>query len=250
MPGQTIGTTIPGALAGPTAGTRLRVTLAWAPVRRRLTPAVAAALATTAVLAAPLPTHAAWQDNARTQSPERTWQAARTNGIWMFGDSITAADSPALAALLRASGRPLAVDATPGIPTRPAVDLLVERLRRSGAPQRLVMALGTNDRDAGAVGAQVARVMNAVPPTTRVYWVNVWKHRGLNGTTENDRSVTAAINAVIGRADRRHANLETVDWWATVEANPRHFLRDGVHTLPAGRAARNHLILDAVSGRG
>lgn len=250
MPGQTFAATIPGTLAGPAAGTRLRVALAWAPVRRLLTPTVAAVLATTAVLAAPLPTHAAWQDNTRTQSPERTWQAARTNGIWMFGDSITAADSPELAALLRSSGRPLAVDATPGIPTRPAVDLLIERLRRAGAPQRMVMALGTNDRDARAVGAQVARVMNAVPPTTTVYWVNVWKHRWLNSTSEHDREVTAAINAVIGRADRRHANLETVDWWATVEADPRHFLRDGVHTLPAGRSTRNQLILEAVSGRG
>ena len=105
--------------------------MAWAPVRRRLTPAVAAALATTAVLAAP--PHPRRLAGQRPHAvPERTWQAARTNGIWMFGDSITAADSPALAALLRASGRPLAVDATPGIPTRPAVDLLVERLRRSG----------------------------------------------------------------------------------------------------------------------
>jgi hypothetical protein len=199
-------------------------------------------------LAAPLPTHAAWQDNTRTLSPEPTWQEARTDGLWMFGDSITAADSPELGTLLRPSGRPLAVDATPGIPTGPAVDLLLERLRRSGAPRRLVMALGTNDSDSRVVAAQVARVMRAVPPTTRVYWVNVWKRRWLTSGTGGDRSVTLAINAALQRADRRHANLETVNWWATVDADPLRYLRDGVHTLPAGRTARNQLILAAVDG--
>jgi hypothetical protein len=218
-------------------------------MRRVVTTAAAAVLAATTSLSAALPTHAAWRDNTRTLSAERTWQIARTHGIWMFGDSITAADSPDLAGLLRPTGRVLAVDATPGIPTEPAVDQLLERLR-SGPPRRLVMALGTNDSDARVVSRQIARVMSAVPATTTVYWVNIWKYRWLNRGTEGDRAATAAINAAIERADRGHPNLQTVDWWATVESDPHRYLRDGVHTLPAGRAARNHLIVSAVHGQG
>jgi len=215
-----------------------------------VTASATAVLAATTSLSGALPTHAAWRDNARTLSAERTWQTARTQGIWMFGDSITAADSPDLAGLLRPSGHVLAVDATPGIPTEPAVNQLLERLRHSGPPRRLVMALGTNDSDPRVVARQIDRVLNAVPATTTVYWVNIWKHRWLNRGAESDRTATAAINAVIERADRGHPNLQTVDWWTTVETDPHHYLRDGVHTLPAGRAARNHLIERAVYGPG
>lgn len=218
-----------------------------AATRRLLTAVAAAGLVVLTSLATPLPTHAAWQANDRTLSSESTWRTARTTGVWVFGDSITASDSPELSVLLRPSGLLVAVDATPGIPTEPAVDRLLDRLRHSGAPRRLVVALGTNDSDATVVSTQIGRVMGSVPSTTRVYWVNVWKHRWLNAGTGSDRSAALAINAAIQRADVRHRNLQTVDWWTTVEADPHRYLRDGVHTLPAGRAARNDLIAAALS---
>lgn len=214
---------------------------------RRLPAAAAAALAALTSLAAALPTHAAWEDSTRTLSAESRWAAARTEGVWVFGDSITASDSPELGLLLRPSGLLVAVDATPGIPTGPAVDRLLDRLRHSGAPLRLVVALGTNDTDAGDVSAGISRVMRAVPSTTQVYWVNVWKHRWLSTRADSDRSAAIAINAAIRRADVRHRNLETVDWWTTVEADPHRYLHDGVHTLPAGREARNSLIAAALA---
>lgn len=217
--------------------------------RRRglLTVVVAAVLTGAGALGLPAPTHAAWQDNVRTVSPDRTWQTARGRGVWMYGDSITASDAPELAGLLRARSLVLAWDATPGIPTEPAVDRLVERLHHSRPPARLVMALGTNDSDARLVGAQVARVMDAVPSSTRVYWVNVWKQRWLVTGADRDRRTAAAVNATLAQADRRHTNLAVVDWWTTAEADPRRYLSDGIHTLPAGRAARNTLIAAALS---
>jgi hypothetical protein len=218
--------------------------------RRRtiLTVAAAAVLTTAGALGTPAPTHAAWQGNVRAVSPDRTWQTARAHGVWMYGDSITAADAPDLAASLGTRGLVLAWDATPGIPTEPAVDRLVERLRDSRPPARLVMALGTNDGDARLVAAQVERVMDAVPRTTRVWWVNTWKQRWLVTGGDSDRRAADLVNAALARADRRHGNLEVVDWSVVVAAEPRRYLRDGVHTLPAGRAARNGLIVRALTG--
>jgi hypothetical protein len=217
--------------------------------RRRTIQAFAAAtvLTTAGMLVTPTPTQAAWQDNVRTVSSDRTWQVARTHGAWMYGDSVTAADAPALAASLRAHELVLAWDATPGIPTAPAVDRLVERLHVSRPPARLVMALGTNDTDPRLVTSQVERVMDIVPPTTRVWWVNTWKQHWLVSGGEADLRAAAAVNAALAQADQRHRNLDVVDWSTTVGAEPRRYLRDGVHTLPTGRVARNALIVRAVT---
>lgn len=215
--------------------------------RTALAVVAAAALATAGALSVPAPTHAVWQDNVRVVSPDRTWQEARGRGVWLYGDSITASDAPALAASLRAQDLVLAWDATPGIPTEPAVDRLVDRLHESRPPARLVMALGTNDGDARLVASQVERVMDAVPRTTRVYWVNTWKQRWLVTGGDSDRRAAAAVNAALARADRRHRNLAVVDWWSTAETDPREYLRDGVHTVAAGRSARNALIAAAVT---
>jgi hypothetical protein len=210
---------------------------------------VAALLISVSVLAVPTPTHAGWEGNVRALSPALTWQLARDDGVWLYGDSITVSDAPDLATTLRGRGDPLAWDATSGIPTKPAVDRLVGRLADSAPPERLVMALGTNDTDARLVRAQVERVMALLPSTTRVYWVNVWKHRWLAQATARDLRTTAAINAALERADRSHPNLEVVDWFTTAQADPGGYLADGVHTLPAGRAARNALIAAALSSQ-
>lgn len=217
--------------------------------RRRTILAVAAAavLTTAGALCTPAPTHAAWQENVRVVSPDRTWQVARDHGVWMYGDSITAADAPDLSASLGRHALVLAWDATPGIPTEPAVDRLVERLHDSRPPARLVMALGTNDADPHLVASQVERVMDAVPRTTRVWWVNTWKQRWLVAGGDGDRRAADLVNAALAQADERHGNLEVVDWSVVVAAAPRRYLRDGVHTLPAGRAARNDLIVRALT---
>lgn len=217
--------------------------------RTALGVALAAVLATAGVLGVPAPTHASWQDNVRSVSPDRTWQQARTHGVWMYGDSITAADAPQLAQSLRRRGLTLAWDATPGIPTEPGVDRLVGRLLDSRPPQRLVVALGTNDSDARLVASQVERVMEVVPRHTEVYWVNTWKQRWVVSRGEGDRRAAAAVNEALARADRQHRNLEVVDWFSTVGADPQRYLSDGIHTLPAGRDARNALIVEAVTGR-
>jgi hypothetical protein len=202
-----------------------------------------AALVTT--LASPPPTQAAWHANARTLSAPALWRVGGDRAVWMVGDSITAADAPALAEDLAARGRTLAVDATPGIPTTPGVDRLLARLRRAPAPPTLVVALGTNDGEPRVVAAQVERVMRAVPRRTQVWWVNVWKDRWL---VPDNGDVLAArrINAGLDAATRRHHNLAVVDWWSAAAADPRHYLRDGVHTSAAGRAARNALVVAAV----
>jgi hypothetical protein len=215
--------------------------------RWRLLTAASALLISVSVLAVPTPTHAAWEDNVRTVSAAGTWKLAREAGVWLYGDSITVTDAPELATTLQDRGRVLAWDATSGIPTEPAVDRLVDRLQDSRPPAQLVMALGTNDSDARLVRAQVERVMTLVPTTTRVYWVNVWKHRWLVRGTDGDLRTAAAVNAVLDRADLSHPNLEVVDWFSTAQADPREYLRDGVHTLPSGRAARNALIAAALA---
>lgn len=189
-----------------------------------------------------------WTKNRRVLSEDSRFLRAQTGGIWLYGDSITAADARDLAVRLGAHGLVTAVDATPGIPTTPAVDRLAERVARQGSPDVLVLATGSNDIFAPtALGSQTGRVRSVVGPETEIVWVDVYVKRW---------SKTAAVqSADLANSQRVNGYIHTapadvvVGWYGFLLAKstrPAVYLRDGVHTTESGRAARNVLIERAV----
>jgi hypothetical protein len=191
----------------------------------------------------------------RTYSPlisstRQIERVVRTDGVFMFGDSLGVAGGSALARRLAARTHDaIAVHNWAGQPTAPAADTLALWARTYGLPGRILMATGSNDIfNPPVFAAQIDRVMRIVGRTRTVVWVNVWVAR--RSTAAADRSNSAWINRQLAAAGRRHTNLQLVRWAEFVNADPRRerrYLRDGVHTTPLGRDARNELIIRALA---
>lgn len=187
--------------------------------------------------ATPPPVAATWQHMHRVQSPPSQWTLAGRGGHWLYGDSITAPNATRVARALHAlTGRHTAVDAHPGIPTKPAVDRLAARVKQRGAPRTLIMATGANDTLAKArirgLPAQIARVRAIVGPRTRIIWVTALVNRPRY--LRHDKAATRQVNTIIHQARARGVINDVAPWagvltGAGVQAHTRH----GVH--PVGR---------------
>lgn len=214
---------------------------------RLLTAFAAMVVAAAIALLVATPAHAAWQTNKRYNSPDSVWADARKGGVWLIGDSITVNDYPPLVQAFLANGKPVAVDATAGVPTTPALDRLYERVHETGYPDTIVVALGSNDAttDPTVMDGQVRRLTLFVPRTTRIVWVNTWVFR--NWTVGSDVAGTAVVNKAIDDRAAITSNFDVVDWHSFANRNPHYYLRDGVHTThPEGMNARNGIIFRVV----
>lgn len=199
-----------------------------------------------------------WQNLLRRISPEDEIRDVLTfNGIFLFGDSIAVQDESGLEKLLAArTGDSIAVHNWSGQPTSAAVDALANWSKNYGLPERILMAVGTNDIfDPPAFGAQVERALAIAGPNRTVYWVNVQvsRFRQDAGTQSADRGNSAWINQQLEEAAIRHPNLKIIHWSEFVTSQPdglSKYLRDGVHTTePLGANARNELIAEALQSR-
>ena len=196
-----------------------------------------------------------WDNLLRRISPEdQIREVLAFDGVFMFGDSIAVQDSSALEKLLAArTGDSIAVHNWSGQPSSAAVDALAEWSRDYGLPDRIVMAVGTNDIfDPPAFGAQVERALAIAGPKRTVYWVDVEVNRFRQSADVQaaDRANSAWINQQLEEAAQRHPNLRIIHWAEFLNSQPAGlamYLRDGVHTTePVGRMARNNLIADAL----
>ncbi|NEA37402.1 hypothetical protein [Streptomyces sp. SID13031] len=191
-----------------------------------------------------------WQKMSRLISdPQDIECAVRTDGVFMFADSIGVAGGAALAQ--RLAGRTqdaLALHNWSGRPTGPAADALAAWARTYGLPGRILMATGSNDIfNPPVVAGQIDRVMSLVGKTRTVVWVNVLVSRRQSRAA--DRSNSAWVNRQLTAATRRHPNLRIVHWAEFIDAEPKRqnrYLRDGVHTTRLGQDARNELIVRAL----
>lgn len=193
---------------------------------------------------------APWQTKRHVISdPDHIRRVNRANGVVMFGDSLAIQDTPALAKQLSRAGEALAMHNWAGHPSGPATDALETWARTYGLPNRILMAVGTNDIfDPPAVAGNVERVMNIVGRRRTVIWVTVAVER--RRTVDPDRANSAWVNRQLRAAERTHPNLHLARWAEFLAANPgppKRYLRDGAHTTPAGQKIRNGLIVQALA---
>ncbi|MFG1907648.1 GDSL-type esterase/lipase family protein [Kribbella sp. NPDC048928] len=195
-----------------------------------------------------------WQAlSHRISTEDQVRDVLAFDGVFLFGDSIAVQDSPTLERLLAdRSGDLIAFHDWSGQPATAAVDALEQWSHHYGLPNRIVMAVGTNDIfDPPAFTAQVERALRIAGPNRTVYWVNVYASRIKVAAPlrQADLANSAWINQQLEAAVAQHPNLRIIDWSGFLESQPNRpaqYLRDGVHTTPLGAAARNELIADAI----
>jgi len=195
-----------------------------------------------------------WETSARAISTSaQIRRAQKTDGVFMFGDSIALQDGQSLAKLLAQHGIDIAVNNWAGRPATPAVDTLNTWAQDYGLPHRILMSVGSNDIfTPPAIAAQIDRTMQIVGEDRTVFWVNIQASRIKYGPAVQvaDQRNSAWINLQLAEAARRYDNLRIVKWAEHLAAKPERlstYLRDGLHpSIPRGQNARNLLVVKAL----
>ncbi|MGW1340369.1 hypothetical protein ACWCOV_04900 [Kribbella sp. NPDC002412] len=199
-----------------------------------------------------------WAGATRAISTAAQIQRTReTNGVYMFGDSISVQDGKSLATrLLGRDGSQLAVHNWSSRPTSGAVDALQQWAATYGLPRRILMASGSNDIfDPPKFAAQVDRAMSIVGSTRTLYWVNIQVVRKAVTASMQlaDQRNSSWLNMQLYDAQEKYPNLRIIRWAEWLWVKPYrllNYLRDGVHpTVPLGQDARNELIVQALTQR-
>ncbi|MFC6158734.1 SGNH/GDSL hydrolase family protein [Kribbella jiaozuonensis] len=180
-----------------------------------------------------------------------------TDGVYMFGDSISVQDGKSLATrLLGRDGSQMAVNNWSSRPTSGAVDALQQWAAAYGLPRRVLMASGSNDIfDPPKFAAQLDRAMSIVGRNRIVYWVNIQAVRKSVGATIQlaDQRNSSWLNMQMYDAQEKYSNLRIIRWAEWLWVKPYrllNYLRDGVHpSVPLGQDARNELIVQSLTAR-
>lgn len=203
-------------------------------------------------------TGGSWTNTTRAISTAAQFRRTReTNGVYMFGDSISVQDGKALATrLLGRDGSQLAVHNWSSRPTSGAVDALQQCASAYGLPRRILMASGSNDIfDPPKFAAQVARAISIVGQNRTLYWVDLQVVRKAVTAPVQlaDQRNSSWLNMQLYDAQEKYPNLRIIRWAEWLWVKPYrllNYLRDGVHpTVPLGQDARNELVVQALTQR-
>jgi hypothetical protein len=178
-----------------------------------------------------------------------------TDGVYMFGDSISVQDGKSLATrLLGRDGSQMAVNNWSSRPSSGAVDGLQQWASAYGLPRRILMASGSNDIfDPPKFAAQVDRAISIVGRNRTLFWVNIQVVRkGLTAPVQlADQRNSAWLNMQMYDAQQKYSNLRIIRWAEWLWVKPyrlANYLRDGVHpSVPLGQDARNELIVQSLT---
>jgi len=174
--------------------------------------------------------------------------------VGIVGDSITAAAADSLRWVLTARGiTDITIDAESkrrievgnGTTEPPSGVKALYQLLASGAqPDAWVIALGTNDvgsyPDPDAYAALVDRVLDMLPSTTPIVWVDVYLPDSLADSQVFDLVLRERLQA--------RGNAVVAPWYATAsQPNADLLSSDGVHPNAAGLTVFATVIADALA---
>jgi hypothetical protein len=199
-----------------------------------------------------------WANRTRAiTKPTLVRRVRATDGVYMFGDSISMQDGKALAIrLLERDGTRLALYNWSSRPSSGAVDALQQWATAYGLPHRILMASGSNDIfDPPKLAAQIDRAVSIVGPDRTLFWVDIQVTRkNVNRAMKRaDQRNSAWLNSQLFEAEQKYPNLRIIRWSEWLHAKSYRltsYLRDGVHpSVPLGQNARNELIVQALVQR-
>jgi hypothetical protein len=199
-----------------------------------------------------------WANGTRAISTTtQIHRVLETDGVYMFGDSISVQDGKSLATrLLGRDGSQMAVNNWSSRPTSGAVDALQQWASAYGLPRRILMASGSNDIfDPPKFAAQLDRAMGIAGRNRIVFWVNIQAVRKSVDATMQlaDQRNSSWLNMQMYDAQEKYPNLRIIRWAEWLWVKPYrllNYLRDGVHpSVPLGQDARNELIVQSLTAR-
>ena len=199
-----------------------------------------------------------WANGTRAISTEtQIRRVVETNGVYMFGDSISVQDGKSLAIrLLNRDGSQMAVNNWSSRPTSGAVDALQQWASTYGLPRRILMASGSNDIfDPPKFAAQVDRAISIVGQNRTLFWVDLQVVRTAQTAAVQlaDQRNSSWLNMQLYDAQKKYPNLRIIRWAEWLWVKPyrlANYLRDGVHpSVPLGQDARNELIVQSLTQR-
>jgi hypothetical protein len=158
----------------------------------------------------------------------------------VIGDSITYRSSPQLREL-----RPnFVIQGVPGSNANSLTSRLKAYLDHHRAPDRLVVALGSNGFH--TTEATYQRAVDLLPRSTVVGLVTAWRNPAIWGRA---RSMIVWHNTqYMFDVARTRPHTCTIGWRRTVVANPR-LLVDGLHpTVPRGERVWAHTVVRGIRG--
>jgi hypothetical protein len=166
--------------------------------------------------------------------------------VLIVGDSITVRGYKDLAAAL--PGKRLAVNAHSGRNTKASIDSLFQWLANGyKLPPVLIMAVGSNDvMSPFVMDAQVKRLLDAGPSTTKIYWMDVQVSRPKYAVADQRNSM------IVNRAiwTRCVGGCAVISWASFLAAKPArlgwYLDSGGVHQTVSGSKAWAALIAGSV----
>ncbi len=179
---------------------------------------------------------------------------AAITSVVIVGDSITEGSAVALNTTLLAAGvddvriegrasRRIEVGNGKGSGPESGI-LTVSALLAYGAdPSAWVIELGTNDvgsyASADEYGALINRILDLLPPTTPLVWVNTYREQHLDDTLVFNQELQQRIT--------ERGNAVVADWYALASAPDQTILRsDRLHPNENGQLALSLLVVAAL----
>ena len=185
--------------------------------------------------AAPLPTVAPVVA-AVTTVPAPLVTSVPVRKVSGVGDSIMyGARTPLAAAIKRATGAPMSIDARVGRPWADGVPVVRKLVTAGALGDVVVVHLGTN----GPVDEALVRsLLDQTAAARLVVLVNV----------RVPKDWEASVNATLAAVGATYANVRLVDWHAASDGRPELLASDGVHLTPEGNIVYVDLVARAIAG--
>jgi peptidoglycan/LPS O-acetylase OafA/YrhL len=168
-------------------------------------------------------------DSKENQStpPVKKIITAKINAI---GDSVLIIPGP----LLKKKFPNITVDAKVSRQMSAAGDIIKQLKAKNQLGEIVVIELGTNGPFPEKT---ITNLMNTIGKDTKVLFINV----------RVPRQWESVVNERLAEANKKHANMEIVDWYTTSAKHPEYFAKDGVHLRPKGALAYANMIERAIA---
>ena len=168
---------------------------------------------------------------------------AQGNRVLLVGDSLLGGARPAVAQALTKAGWDPRIEAKAGTTIgywAPRIGVL----QAADPPGVYVIQLGTNEctrfQPCVPLGPYIDQIMNSVPSTHPVLWLNVQEDVP-PPVGDDDRDV---VNAALEAADARWPNFYLLDFNGLFAGHPEWHVGDGLHFNDAGNAVFARFLAD------